>query len=127
MMQRNTRSTFRPCEHLRRRADFAAVFGRRCSVADEALAIHIRANELAWSRLGIAAPKRVGNAVRRNYLRRRIRDAFRLNKAVLPVGLDIVCVVRPAAVDLKSSLEGSFCALLRRAALKLSRPPRPPK
>ncbi len=51
-------------------------------------------NGLAWSRLGLRVGKRVGNAVRRNYVRRRIREAFRTAKDDIPGGFDIICVAR---------------------------------
>lgn len=114
---------FRPREHLRLQTDFARVFARRCKQGDRALIIYVRRNELSWSRLGISTAKRIGNAVRRNYVRRRIREAFRRNKADLPSGLDIVCVARPPATDPNVDLEQSFRNLVRKAAVKLS--PRP--
>ena len=61
---------------------------------DALLIVYVAANGLAWSRLGISVSKRVGKAVQRNYVRRRIREAFRSMKADLPTGLDIVCIAR---------------------------------
>ena len=46
------------------------------------------------ARLGLAVSRRVGNAVKRNRIKRRIREAFRLSHAELPP-LDIVVRVRP--------------------------------
>ena len=90
------------------RADFARVFSGKCRRGDDVLVVYVAPNGLAFSRLGLSVGKRLGNAVRRNYLRRRIREAFRLHKTDLPIGLDIVCVARPGAlrpdVDLAHSL-----------------------
>lgn len=47
------------------------------------------------SRLGISVPKKVGNAVQRNRIKRIIREAFRLHRGVFPQGSDIVFAVRP--------------------------------
>jgi len=47
-------------------------------------------------RLGLAIPKAYGNAVARNRLKRLIREAFRINKAKLPRGVDIVFSARSA-------------------------------
>ncbi len=47
------------------------------------------------SRLGISIPRKVGNAVRRNRIKRIIREAFRLHGEVFPRSSDIVFAVRP--------------------------------
>jgi ribonuclease P protein component len=47
-------------------------------------------------RLGITVPTRVGNAVLRNHLKRRVREVFRLNHANLPGGWDILVNPREA-------------------------------
>ncbi|MBT8486643.1 MAG: ribonuclease P protein component [Phycisphaerales bacterium] len=46
-------------------------------------------------RLGLSVPRRVGNAVRRNRVKRRLREAFRLERPDLPRGYDLVVNVRP--------------------------------
>jgi ribonuclease P protein component len=45
-------------------------------------------------RLGLAASRRVGNAVKRNRIKRRLREAFRLEQRRLP-SIDLVVRVRP--------------------------------
>ena len=46
---------------------------------------------LPW-RVGMAVTKKSGSAVRRNRLRRLIREFFRLQQRTLPTGLDFVVV-----------------------------------
>jgi ribonuclease P protein component len=59
------------------------------------LAVRSAPNELAFSRFAYAVPKRVGNAVVRNRVRRRLREILR----ALPFdeGFDVVISVRPEA------------------------------
>ena len=102
-------------EHLRLRTDFARVFAEKASASDEALAVYAARNGLPWSRLGLSVSKRIGNAVRRNRVRRKIREAFRTSKDSLPGGFDLICVARSAAADPRCDLGRSLRLLARRA------------
>jgi ribonuclease P protein component len=53
------------------------------------------ANELGFSRIGISIGRPVGNAVRRNRIKRLLRESFRLMQHDLPRGYDLVIAVRP--------------------------------
>jgi ribonuclease P protein component len=46
------------------------------------------------ARLGLSVSRRIGNAVVRNRWKRRLREAFRQVRSLLPVGNDFVIVVR---------------------------------
>jgi ribonuclease P protein component len=46
------------------------------------------------TRIGISISKRIGNSVKRNKLRRRMREVIRENAPLLPAGTDIVIVAR---------------------------------
>lgn len=113
-------------ERVTRKADFRRVFERKCSAADGLLIVYADANGLAWSRLGLAVGRRVGGAVVRNRVKRRLREAFRAHKADLPIGLDIICVPRPVAVDDSADLGRCLIRLTHRAAKNLARCPSPP-
>jgi len=52
-------------------------------------------NGLNHCRLGLSVSRRVGNAVARHAIKRRIREAFRLSQHDLPAGYDLVVIVRP--------------------------------
>jgi ribonuclease P protein component len=51
-------------------------------------------------RLGIVASRKVGRAVRRNRVKRLIREFFRTHRDRLPRGLDLLVIARPAAAEL---------------------------
>lgn len=50
-----------------------------------------------YSRLGVTVSRKVGNAVVRNVVKRRLRETFRRNKASLPVGFEFVWIARAGA------------------------------
>jgi ribonuclease P protein component len=52
------------------------------------------------ARLGVTASRKVGGAVVRNRVKRRIRDAFRRRRGLLPAELDVVVIARPGAASL---------------------------
>ena len=85
------------------------------------MVVYVAPNDLGWSRLGLSVNKRIGNAVRRNYVRRRIREAFRTQKDVLPKGLDIICVVQPKAAKRGFNLAASLRKLVGEASRGLAR------
>jgi len=109
---------FRKSERLRLKRDFARVFAARRRAPGALLTVYVDENDLAWSRLGMSVGRRVGNAVTRNRVRRRLREAFRLQKDKLPVGLDIICVVHPAAADPNADLATALRDAIHRAARK---------
>lgn len=85
------------------------------------LAVRSVRNDLAWSRFAYSIPRRVGGAVVRNRLRRRLREALR--SLPLHEGFDVVVVARPeAAAASFHALRTELTLLLRRARL-LDAPP----
>ena len=111
---------FRPCHRLRRAADFERVYrgGRRSG--DALFGLSALPNKLGFARLGMSVSTRsVGNAVRRNRVRRIIREVFRAQRPTLPA-LDLVVTSRPAAraaerPDIVGSLERLFGQAARKA------------
>src|SRR5580765_9042054 len=89
-------NAFRPAEHLRRPSDFKRVYDRRRSVSDAWLIVYACENGLPHLRLGLSVSRKNGKAHHRNRLRRLYREAFRLSRAQMPVGLDLVLIPRRA-------------------------------
>ncbi len=57
-------------------------------------------NGLGITRLGITASKKTGNSVKRNRVKRLIREFFRLHKTYFPQGYDIVIASKKGASNL---------------------------
>ena len=104
---------------VRSRLDFAAVYERGVRISDGCLSLAVLSNDRPTSRLGLAVSKRCGNAVRRNRLKRRLREVFRQSRAELPTGLDLVVQPRADTPIKLDVLRQSLVSLTRRAAKKL--------
>lgn len=67
-------------------------------------------------RLGVSVSKDHGGAVRRNKLKRLLREAFRLERQRLPVGLDLVLIPRQREDNFPlAALRAELVALVERA------------
>ena len=113
--------TFRPHEHLRRPSDFRRVYERRRSVANDFLIVYGCANALPYLRLGLSVSRKMGPAVHRNRLRRLYREAFRLTRAEMPVGLDLILIPRKPEEQPLEALTAALPKLVRQLARKLEK------
>jgi len=116
--------SFHKSERIRLQGEFAQIYAARRMAADQRMSVYVIDNQLVYSRLGLSVGRIVGNAVARNRIRRRIKEAFRKNKGLLPVGVDIVCVVRPGE---PGSEQDYFESLSRLVVRALGRPARLPR
>ncbi len=87
-------------EKIRRRANYVKIYryGRRYNTKHFTLIVSH--NEEDFSRLGISASKKIGNAVRRNRVKRILREIFRRNKSLLAPFRDYVFVAKKRADEL---------------------------
>ncbi len=95
------RHTFPKDVRLRRRSEFLRVQERGHKITADCLLCLVLPNGRAdgLTRLGLTVSTKVGNAVVRNRVRRHLRELFRVQKAALPRGLDLVFIARPSAAD----------------------------
>ena len=82
---------------LRRKRDFERVFRGGWRTGTREIRFVIRANDLDHPRLGLAVGRRVGNAVARNRLKRRLREVFRRHRDACPAPLDVVVIPQAGA------------------------------
>src|SRR5437660_817089 len=111
---------FRPAEHLRRPSEFRRVYERRRSVSNEWLIVYACENGLPHLRLGLSVSRKAGQATHRNRLRRLYREAFRLTRQEMPIGLDLVLIPRKPDEPTLEALKRSLPRLVRQVARKIA-------
>jgi len=119
------RLDFPRASRLVRRAEYNAVYrdGRRR--AGREFTVFLRPNGLAHSRFGWSIKKALGSAVRRNRIRRRLREIVRLNRQEIAPGWDIVIHPRSSVATAGFlPLTDELLGLLPRASFL---PPQPEK
>lgn len=103
---------------LRERNRFAQVRQEGRCWTEALVVLCVLPNQLPYSRFGFSVSKRVGKAVVRNRVRRRMREAIRLRQAQIAPGFDVVFIARPAAAQATYAEIARACErILRRAEL----------
>jgi len=103
-------------EYLTKSEQYGLVYEKGSSWLDGKVVMKALPNGLTWSRYGLSVGRRVGGAVVRNRVKRRLREILRL--APLEPGWDIIFIARsPAAGAEFASLEKSVQGLLSQAGL----------
>jgi ribonuclease P protein component len=88
------------------------------------MVVYCRRNRERCNRLGYTVSTKLGHAVVRNRVRRRLREIYRLNSHKLKQGYDIVIVARSRSVgaDYKK-LESAFLSACEKLGLMESEQP----
>ena len=81
-------------ESLTSNRDFKRLYARGKSAASPLLVAYCRKNGTERNRLGLTVSTKVGKAVHRNGIRRRLREIYRLGEERVRRGFDIVVVAR---------------------------------
>ena len=112
---------FRSRHRLHSAPEFERVYKSGSRAGDALFGISALKNELGHARLGLSiGGKAVGNSVRRNRLRRVLREQFRLCQPDLPA-LDIVITARPGARNAPpGDVVHSICKLLTQIRVRFS-------
>jgi ribonuclease P protein component len=98
---------------------FRRLYHRGSTVGNRYLVIYCRRNGTDTTRLGFTVSTKLGHAVVRNRMRRRLREIYRAQEQELRPGFDIVVVARSAAVEAEFALlQRSFRTLTDKLGLR---------
>jgi ribonuclease P protein component len=117
-------TSFRPAEHIRKRADFELIYQTGFKRSGRLMTMFTREREAGPARLGIAATRKMGAAVERNRAKRLVRELFRHHKPSMSI--DVVVVPRREMLAAPfDRLEAEFQSLLARTPSTRLRPVAP--
>jgi len=106
---------------LKKPHEFRRAYSKGKSASNKCFVVYVRKNGKNVTRLGITVSAKLGNAVHRNRIRRRIRECYRVNESSFPKGFDIVVVARgysetASFQDLSRALSGCVRKAVQSAA-----------
>jgi ribonuclease P protein component len=103
---------------LRRNSDFQQVRQNGKFYASPLMVLAFLRNELDHSRFGFVVSRRLGNAVKRNKIKRRMREATRLQVSLIEPGFDLVIIARqPIRSATYQEVEQTLLYLLKKSKL----------
>ena len=114
----------RRAERLTAAADFTRCYRRGRRFRTGYFTVHAYYRGEGVSRLGLAVGRAVGIAVVRNRVKRRLRELFRRQKALVPGGYDLFVRAVPASASASYAvLEAAWCEAM--AKLRAAEMPDP--
>ena len=94
---------------------FRQAYQKGKSVVNPYLVLYYRKNMRKQYRIGISVSKKVGKAVARNRIKRKLREICRLNENVFPAGYDLIFVARAKTKDASyQKLEKNLLSLVQK-------------
>lgn len=98
---------------LRKSNEFRRIFSRGKRVSTRYFVIYSLPNRLTHSRIGIQVKAKIGSAVRRNYIKRMVRETFRKMKHEFRSPVDLILIAEKQILDLTcSTFEQEFRKVL---------------
>ena len=88
---------------LRKSAEFRRVFSRGKRTVNRYFVIYSLPNHLAYPRIGIQIKAKIGTAVKRNYIKRMVRESFRKLKTEFRLPVDLIFIAEKDIVNVRTA------------------------
>lgn len=106
-------------QSLTKNRDFHRLYSRGKSAVTPYMVVYCRKNGRDVNRIGFTVSRKLGKAVRRNRIRRRLRELYRLHEQEFQRGYDIVIVARGRGMEAEfSSLKRYFLSACDKLSLR---------
>jgi len=100
---------------LKKNYEFHRLYSKGRSAATPYLVVYVRKTKRQHNRIGFTVSTKLGKAVVRNRVRRRLREIYRLNEERILPGSELVVVARVRAVCASyQQLENAFVSACRK-------------
>lgn len=99
-------------DRVRRRSEYRRIQSKGARVHTRHLLVLLDGGQPGCRRLGVTVTKKVGCAVERNHVKRRLKEVFRQHRSLFPEGSDVVVIAKRGAPTLSY---GELLAELTRA------------
>jgi ribonuclease P protein component len=86
---------------MAKRREFLAVYDKGKKIQSRTFVLYAMENNLPFHRLGITVSRKIGNAVARNRVKRRLREIFRRDKPANLPSMDLVINARKGAAQVE--------------------------
>lgn len=113
------RYSLQRAERITRTAEFKTDLAKGKIYNGCGLKIILARNNYGISRIGVSLNRKYfKNAVQRNFMRRRIKEIFRLNKYNIAQGWDVIVIPRGQSTEITSGeLRDEFIGLIKKAGI----------
>jgi len=103
---------------MKKNYEFHRLYSKGKSAVTGVLVVYARPTKRARGRIGFTVSTKLGHAVVRNRVRRRLREIYRLHEQELRPGTDLVVVARARAVDAAyGQLERAFLGACKKLGI----------
>ena len=103
---------------VKENGDFRRIYRKGRSAVSGGVVVYCLKNRKGMSRLGVTVSTKLGHAVVRNRVRRRLRELYRLHRQEMLPGYDLIVVARVRAVDMPyAKLEKQYLRCLAQLGL----------
>ena len=103
---------------LKLNKEFRRLYYKGGSYVAKEMVLYVLPNGMQQNRLGLTVSKKIGTAVTRNRVRRKLKESYRLLESGLQMGYDLCFVARNRATEEEfREIQSSMTFLLKKSGL----------